>query len=135
MLLRYLVIGLYIGIATCLGGVLVRNFEIFHYENWAWEIENLASTMSLTVLVLIEMWNSLNALSENQSLLKVGIFSNLWLWGAIMISISTHLFILYVKPLTRIFGTVPLNFSQWILALVLSLPVIIIEEILKFVSR
>ncbi len=65
MILRYLIIGLYVGIATCLGGVLVWKFEIFNYENWAWEIDNLASTMSLTVLVLIEMWNSLNALSEN----------------------------------------------------------------------
>lgn len=82
-----------------MASVLVRKYEIFNESNKAWEKGDLSSTMSLTVLVLIEMWNSLNALSENQSLSKVGLFSNLWLWGAILISISTHLLILYIKPL------------------------------------
>ena len=38
-----------------------------------------ASTLSLSVLVLIEMLNALNALSEDSSILKVGLFSNPWL--------------------------------------------------------
>lgn len=35
-----------------------------------------ASTLSLSVLVLIEMLNAVNALSEDSSILKVGLFSN-----------------------------------------------------------
>lgn len=38
-----------------------------------------ASTLSLSVLVLIEMLNAVNALSEDSSIFKVGLFSNPWL--------------------------------------------------------
>ncbi len=94
-----------------------------------------ASTLSLTVLVMIEMLNSLNAMSENSALWVVGIFSNLWLWGAIFVSMALHCLILYVPFLMRIFGTVELDLKDWGLVLVFTFPVIIIEEILKFVSR
>lgn len=84
---------------------------------------------------MIEMWNSLNAMSEDQSLLVIGIFDNLWLWGAISISTLLHCLILYIPFLAKIFGTVPLSINDWILVLIFSLPVILIEEVLKFISR
>ena len=94
-----------------------------------------ASTLSLTVLVVIEMLNTLNALSENRSLFEVGIFSNLWLHAAILTSLGIHCFMLYVPFLAKIFSTVPLNLNDWILVLVFSFPVIVIEEGLKYYSR
>lgn len=84
---------------------------------------------------MIEMWNSLNAMSEDQSLLVIGIFDNLWLWGAISISTLLHCLILYIPFFAKIFGTVPLSINDWILVLLFSLPVILIEEVLKFISR
>ena len=68
----------------------------------------------MTVLVLIEMWNSLNALSENQSIFKIGIFSNLFLWFAIFLSILVHTIILYIPYFNKIFDTVPLTIKDWI---------------------
>ena len=91
--------------------------------------------MSLTVLVMIEMWNSLNALSENQSIFKVGIFSNIYLWIAIIISSAIHSLIIYMPSLRKIFGTIRLGIKDWIYVIIFSLPVILIEEILKFLSR
>ncbi len=99
------------------------------------ENKEKATTMSLTVLVMIEMWNSLNALSENQSIFKVGIFSNIYLWIAIIFSTLVHCLIIYIASLRNIFGTVSLGLKEWIAILVLSLPVILIEEILKYLSR
>jgi P-type Ca2+ transporter type 2A len=49
------------------------------------------SAMSMSVLVIVEMFNSLNALSENRSLLSVPPWQNLWLLGAIAISVLLHL--------------------------------------------
>jgi len=94
-----------------------------------------ASTLSLSVLVVIEMLNALNALSEDNSLLVIHPFVNLWLILAIFASIGCHIFILYVPFMNQIFGIVPLNLKEWYLVLAFSAPVILIDEILKFFGR
>ncbi|KAK1787317.1 hypothetical protein P4O66_002819 [Electrophorus voltai] len=57
------------------------------------------TTMALSVLVTIEMFNALNSLSENQSLLRMPPWVDIWLLGAIIPSLSLHFLILYVEPL------------------------------------
>ena len=94
-----------------------------------------ASTLSLSVLVAIEMFNSLNALSEDGSLLTMPPWVNPWLLLAMSVSFGLHFLILYVPFLAQVFGIVPLSLNEWLLVLAVSLPVILIDEILKFVGR
>ena len=94
-----------------------------------------ASTLSLSVLVAIEMFNSLNALSEDGSLLTMPPWVNPWLLLAMSVSFGLHFLILYVPFLAQIFGIVPLSLNEWLLVLAVALPVILIDEILKFVGR
>ncbi|KAL6516498.1 Calcium-transporting ATPase 4, endoplasmic reticulum-type [Orobanche gracilis] len=94
-----------------------------------------AMTLSLSVLVAIEMFNSLNALSEDGSLLSMPPWVNPWLLLAMSISFALHFLILYVPFLARIFGIVPLSLNEWLLILAVALPVILIDEVLKFVGR
>jgi Ca2+-transporting ATPase len=94
-----------------------------------------AMTLSLSVLVAIEMFNSLNALSEDGSLLTMPPWVNPWLLLAMSVSFGLHFLILYVPFLAQVFGIVPLSFNEWLLVLAVSLPVILIDEILKFVGR
>ncbi|KAJ8493877.1 hypothetical protein OPV22_015598 [Ensete ventricosum] len=94
-----------------------------------------AMTLSLSVLVAIEMFNSLNALSEDGSLLSMPPWVNPWLLLAMSISFGLHFLILYVPFLARVFGIVPLSFNEWLLVLAVALPVILIDEVLKFVGR
>lgn len=94
-----------------------------------------ASTLSLSVLVVIEMLNALNALSEDNSLLVIHPWVNPWLILAIGASIGSHLFILYVPVMNSIFGIVPLTLYDWKLVMAFSMPVILIDEVLKFVGR
>lgn len=91
--------------------------------------------MSLTVLVMIEMFNALNALSEDSSLLSIGLFANPMLLVAIALSILLHNVIIYIPFLSHIFGTDPLNKNDWLLVMAFSAPVVLIDEILKFISR
>merc|ERR1711920_437102 len=72
-----------------------------------------ASTLSLSVLVVIEMLNALNALSEDGSLLQMPPWSNPYLIIAIFVSIGMHFVILYVEPLAAIFRVKPLDFQEW----------------------
>lgn len=89
----------------------------------------------MTILVVVEMFNALNALSENGSLLHHSPSSNLWLMGAIAISILLHVAILYIPWLAAIFNVMPLSVHEWLAVINFSFPVILIDEVLKFFAR
>lgn len=181
ILFRYLVIGLYVGLATV--GVFIiwfthgsfmgidlskdghtlvtysqlanwgqcsswQNFTVSPFTAGAQEFtfdhnpcdyfhggKVKAMTLSLSVLVAIEMFNSLNALSEDGSLLTMPPWVNPWLLLAMSVSFGLHFLILYVPILAQVFGIVPLSLNEWLLVLAVALPVILIDEILKFVGR
>uniref|UniRef100_A0A8C3F8B0 P-type Ca(2+) transporter n=1 Tax=Chrysemys picta bellii TaxID=8478 RepID=A0A8C3F8B0_CHRPI len=92
-------------------------------------------TMALSVLVTIEMCNALNSLSENQSLLRMPPWVNMWLLSSICLSMSLHFVILYVDPLPMIFKLTPLDLTHWLVVLKISFPVILLDEVLKFIAR
>ncbi|XP_072996865.1 calcium-transporting ATPase 1, endoplasmic reticulum-type-like [Typha latifolia] len=94
-----------------------------------------AMTLSLSVLVAIEMFNSLNALSEDGSLLSMPPWVNPWLLLAMSVSFGLHFLILYVPFLAQVFGIVPLSLNEWLLVLAVAFPVVLIDEVLKFVGR
>ena len=73
--------------------------------------KNTASTLSLSVLVTIEMFNALNAISEDGSLLQVPPWVNPWLLLAMFVSFGLHFVIMYVPVLATIFSIVPLSRS------------------------
>ena len=95
----------------------------------------VASTLSLTVLVTIEMFNALNALSEDCSLLVVPPHRNLYLVAAIAASFIAHFLILYIPPLATVFSVAPLGWHEWKIVLAFSFPVIVIDEVLKYVGK
>ena len=94
-----------------------------------------ASTLSLSVLVVIEMLNALNAISEDNSLLTMSPFVNPYLLLAIAGSIVLHIMIVYVPWFATIFGIAPMNKAEWILVMAFSTPVIFVDEILKVFGR
>ncbi|KIY94667.1 calcium-transporting atpase 4, endoplasmicreticulum-type, putative [Monoraphidium neglectum] len=94
-----------------------------------------ACTLSLSVLVAIEMFNAFNALSEDNSLLTLPPWSNPWLSVATAVSLGLHCLILYVPFLADIFSIVPLTLPEWGLVMIFALPVILIDEILKTLGR
>ena len=87
------------------------------------------------MLVTIEMFNALNALSEECSLLVVPPHRNLYLVGAILGSFAAHFMILYIKPLASVFSVAPLSWSEWKLVMIFSFPVILIDEVMKLIGR
>jgi len=94
-----------------------------------------ASTLSLSVLVTIEMFNALNALSEDGSLLTTPPWVNPYLLVAMAVSFAMHFVILYVPVLNPMFYVVPLSLNEWLLVLLFSFPVILIDEVLKLAGR
>ncbi|XP_071318094.1 ATPase sarcoplasmic/endoplasmic reticulum Ca2+ transporting 1, like isoform X2 [Trachinotus anak] len=154
---RYMAIGGYVGAATVGGaawwflydptGPGVTYHQLSHFMQCHDENEDFTGieceifeasppmTMALSVLVTIEMCNALNSLSENQSLVRMPPWSNFWLLAAMTLSMSLHFMIIYVDPLPMIFKLTHLSVEQWLMVLKLSFPVILIDEVLKFVAR
>uniref|UniRef100_A0A087XMN7 Calcium-transporting ATPase n=1 Tax=Poecilia formosa TaxID=48698 RepID=A0A087XMN7_POEFO len=154
---RYMAIGGYVGAATVGGaawwflydstGPGITYYQLSHFMQCHDENEDFAGldceifeatppmTMALSVLVTIEMCNALNSLSENQSLVRMPPWSNFWLLAAMTLSMSLHFMIIYVDPLPMIFKLTHLSFEQWMMVLKLSFPVILIDEVLKFMAR
>ena len=94
-----------------------------------------ASTISLSILVVIEMLNAMNALSSSESLLTLPLWKNMILVYAITLSMVLHFILLYTPILQGIFGIVPLGWGEWQLVLGWSAPIILIDEGLKFLER
>lgn len=92
-------------------------------------------TMALSVLVTIEMLNALNSLSENQSLLAMPPWTNMWLVSAMALSMTLHFVVLYVDILSTVFSVCPLNLYEWMAVLKISAPVLLLDEGLKFIAR
>ena len=94
-----------------------------------------ATTVSLSILVVIEMFNACNSLSENESLLALPIWANPYLVASIALSMGLHFMILYVPFFRALFQITPLNVAEWKAVLWISAPVILIDEVLKWVSN
>ncbi|CAG0918999.1 unnamed protein product [Notodromas monacha] len=92
-------------------------------------------TMALSVLVTIEMCNALNSLSENQSLVLMPPWQNFWLVSAISLSMTLHFMILHIEILSSVFQITPLSVTEWMAVMKISLPVLLLDESLKFVAR
>jgi Ca2+ transporting ATPase len=92
-------------------------------------------TISLSILVLVEMFNALNAISENESLLQMPPWVNPWLIIAICFSMAQHVFILSFSYFQGIFQVKTLSADEWMIVLVCSFPVIVLDECLKIYSR
>lgn len=154
---RYLVIGVYVGCATVFGyawyfmyssmgpGITFAQLSNFHMcsskfpeigcEMFTDLRSKKATTMSLSILVVVEMLNAVNSLSENESLITFPLWRNMYLILAICVSMALHFMILYVPFFTNIFGIVGLGGEEWAAVLWISGPVLVVDEVLKFVSR
>ncbi|KAK6918181.1 Cation-transporting P-type ATPase, C-terminal [Dillenia turbinata] len=87
-----------------------------------------ATTLSLTVLVASEVFNSLNALSEDNSLVTMPPWTNPWLLVAMSVSFGLHCMILCIPFLANMFGIITISVKEWLLVILFSAPVILIDE-------
>jgi Ca2+ transporting ATPase len=100
---------------------------------------------------------ALNSLAENESLLTLPPWRNMYLVGAICLSMALHFMILYVPFFSTLFQITPcvpslftllpstvadprrvensLNWQEWKAVVLISFPVILIDEVFKLISN
>ena len=94
-----------------------------------------ASSSAFALLVLIQMWNALNARSAKYSVFKIGFLKNKNLLGAILISVLIVLALIEIPTLQNLVGTTHLSTTEWLIIFALSSTIFIIEEFRKLWTR
>jgi Ca2+-transporting ATPase len=81
------------------------------------------------------MVNAFNSRSETNSIFRIGIFSNLYLFGAIAISVLATIAFVEVPFLQNYMHTTGLNLTDWTVVFSFSLLILVIEETRKLIVR
>ena len=93
-----------------------------------------AQTMAFTTLMLFQVFNVINARSDEQSA-SVDLFTNRWLWAAIGGSLALQLLVVYAPFLQRAFGTVGLSGRDWVFCGAVASSVLWLRETTKAIAR
>lgn len=121
----------YVSIGFTIGAIVVGTY--------LWTLQNYTYTKGASVafalLVFIQMANAYNARSPRLSIFTVGLFTNLYLLGAIIISILTTIAIVSVPFLQDYLHTTSLTGQEWGMITIASLSILFIEECRKMIAR
>jgi Ca2+-transporting ATPase len=93
-----------------------------------------AFTATLTVLAAMQWFNAWNCRSMEKSIFSSKFFKNKFLISATLITVSLQLLAIYWGPLQQVLRTVPLNFTDWVGIIAISLIIVIAEEVRKTAS-
>ena len=93
-----------------------------------------ARTMAFVAIGVLELVHSFNIKSE-QSIFKMGILENKFLIGSFLLGIFIQTIVVIVPTLASIFQLVPLNQTQWVITLLISILPIPIMELQKKVNE
>lgn len=104
--------------------VFYFTLNVLHYDI------SVARTTTLITLILFEIANAFNFRSFRYPVYKLPLQANKYLVYASIASIAATALVVY-SPLNKFFETVPVNASVWLMALLSSLSIIVIFDIVK----
>ncbi|WP_315114399.1 calcium-translocating P-type ATPase, PMCA-type [uncultured Clostridium sp.] len=92
-------------------------------------------TLALCTLVMSQLIHVFECRSERHSIFEIKLFTNLYLVGAVVVSIVMLLGILYIPFLQKIFHTVALTLAQWVIVIFLSSVIAFINSLYLLLSN
>jgi Ca2+-transporting ATPase len=120
----------FVGVITAIGTLYVLDAALpGGFVKGAGDLQ-YAQTMAFTTLMLFQMFNVLNARSDDRSAF-LHIFTNVWLWSAVVASIGLQVLVVYLPPLQRAFGTVGLTVADWSQCVAVASTVLWLRELSK----
>ena len=136
------------GLHVVLGGVLIAALTIVafcfgYYEhgyspfdhNVPAETLEYARTMAFMVLVMCQLFYSLAIRNSSKSIFQIGIFSNKYVVGAIILGVLLQLIVVGVPFMQRAFHLQMLDIGGWAIAILLGLVPLLVNEALKLFIR
>ena len=95
---------------------------------------DVGRTMAFVSLGVLELVHSFNIKSE-ESIFKIGIMENKYLIGSFVLGTVVQTIVVIIPALAEIFKLVPLNQTQWLITIIISLLPIPIMELQKRINH
>jgi Ca2+-transporting ATPase len=127
-------------IALYVTAILIPLFGYYYYWNpWGLGDPEMvlteAQTMVFITLVLMQLMNAFNSRSDYLSLFTVGVFANRFLVLSVLVSLAMMVAVIEWDPLSYLFHTTPLRWQDWLVAAGLSLTLVPVVELTKWIVR
>ncbi|MBQ5885536.1 MAG: cation-translocating P-type ATPase, partial [Clostridia bacterium] len=121
-----------LGFGTLYQGIMIGGLTLIAFAlGKSVDIET-AKTMAFLTLAFSQLVQSFNARSNN-SLFKVGLFTNKWLFGAVAVS-AILMLVVVLTPISAIFGLSTLGTAQVVEVALLSIAPLFICEAVKLIT-
>ena len=123
---KIVVRGCLIGICTLLSFIIARLYGM-----------DLATcrTISLSTLVMSQLIHVFECRSERHSIFQIKLFTNIYLVGAVTVSIIMLCSVIYIPFFQGVFHTVSLEFKQWLIILFFSGIIGFVNSVYLFIKN
>jgi Ca2+-transporting ATPase len=120
-----------------LNGILIGVLTLiaFRYGEKVYGTGEHAQTMAFVVLSVSQLFHSFNMRHPKKSIFKIGIFSNKYLVGALIVGIFLQYIVITVPFLANLFNVFNLTIYDWTFVIGISLITIVLNEIAKIFIR
>ncbi|MEM3396960.1 MAG: HAD-IC family P-type ATPase [Thermoplasmata archaeon] len=119
-----------VGTLISIGVILVFQIALAKGDN----IEH-ARTLAVTTMVFFQFFQVWNSRSEWESIFRIPVLSNKFLFFSLMGAVIAQLALIYFQPFQAVFKTTALSLSDWLIVLLVSSTVIAVVEIDKGIRR
>jgi Ca2+-transporting ATPase len=117
------------------GLILIGAFGLFEWELQSGNSLTQARTVAVNMVVLIEIAYLLNCRSLTQSMFRIGLFSNPWIWVGITIMLVLQLAFTYLPFMNQLFSSAPIALGAWARILGVTLAGYLLIEAEKWIRR
>jgi Ca2+-transporting ATPase len=115
--------------------LLVGSFGLFEWELHQGSSVVAARTCAVNVFVFGEIFYLFNCRSLRYSMFRIGLLSNHWLLGGVILMVLLQLLFTYLPVMNFAFGSHPICLREWGLVLSTSFIVYIVIEVEKWIRR
>ena len=116
-------------------GVVMAILSLFAGDLYLQQGQAYWQTMVFTTLTLSQLAFALAVRSDHASLFQIGLLTNRSLVGATLLTLALQLAIIYLPFLNQIFSTTPLLLQDVLLTIGLSIVLLLITEVVKWITR
>ncbi|MFB6182070.1 MAG: calcium-translocating P-type ATPase, SERCA-type [Candidatus Magasanikbacteria bacterium] len=115
--------------------IIITAIAAYTFSQYVTIDQVLAQSLIFTMLVFVELFESFACRSVRSSVLSLGLFTNKWLWLAVIGSALLQIAIINVPVLQGWFGVVALGLYEWLIVIAAAFVSLVVLEFSKYMER